>query len=56
MVHHGLSQLPGYFDELIVISRRLIATRPTAEVFQRETISAAFDHTFQLRQHIEEAG
>ena len=55
MVHHDLSSLREYFDDLMMINRRLIAFGPTEEVLTQENInqtfgkhSSLFEEVFQL--------
>lgn len=42
VVHHDLSTIRDYFDELILLNRDLIAQGPTAEVFTAELLQRAY--------------
>lgn len=47
IVHHDLSKVEHYFDELVVLNKELIAYGPVDEVFTVETLSKAYgDHLF----------
>ncbi|MFC4738139.1 metal ABC transporter ATP-binding protein [Bacillus daqingensis] len=50
VVHHDLSKVETYFDELILLNERLIAAGPVRESFRAETIKAAYgDHAAVLQ-------
>jgi ABC-type Mn2+/Zn2+ transport system ATPase subunit len=42
VVHHDLSTVPEYFDQVILINLRLIAYGKTREVFTQENIAKAY--------------
>jgi ABC-type Mn2+/Zn2+ transport system ATPase subunit len=42
VVHHDLSTVPEYFDQVILINQRLIAYGKTREVFTQENIAKAY--------------
>jgi len=42
VVHHDLSTIEEYFDRLILINMRLVATGPTAEVFIPELLKKTY--------------
>ncbi|NUO00037.1 MAG: metal ABC transporter ATP-binding protein [Saprospiraceae bacterium] len=42
VVHHDLSSVPEYFDEVILLNQRLIAAGPTATTFVKENIAQAY--------------
>lgn len=47
IVHHDLSKVEHYFDELVVLNKELIAYGPVDDVFTVETLSKAYgDHLF----------
>lgn len=47
IVHHDLSKVEHYFDELVVLNKELIAYGPVDEVFTVETLSKVYgDHLF----------
>ncbi len=42
VVHHDLSTVEQYFDQVIMINQRLVAFGPTASTFTKENIAAAY--------------
>ncbi|MEL7221821.1 MAG: metal ABC transporter ATP-binding protein [Bacteroidota bacterium] len=42
VVHHDLSTVPAYFDQVILLNQRLIAYGPTASTFTQENIAKAY--------------
>lgn len=42
VVHHDLSSVHAYFDQVILLNQRLIAYGPTQEVFVEENIAKAY--------------
>ncbi|NJP37695.1 metal ABC transporter ATP-binding protein [Alkalicoccus luteus] len=42
VVHHDLSKVETYFDELILLNGHLIASGPVQEAFRADTIKAAY--------------
>lgn len=42
VVHHDLSTVEQYFDQVIMINQRLIAFGPTVSTFTKENIAAAY--------------
>jgi len=42
VVHHDLSSVPDYFDEVILLNQRLIAAGPTETTFVKENIAQAY--------------
>jgi len=48
VVHHDLATVERYFDWAIVLNTCLIASGPTSEVFQAETISRAYGANYAL--------
>ena len=41
-VHHDLSTVPGYFDRVLLMNRRLVAEGPTATTFRRPLVAEAY--------------
>jgi len=41
-VHHDLATVPEYFDDVLLLNRRLIAAGPVGEVFTRENIERTY--------------
>lgn len=48
VVHHDLSKVKSYFDELILMNKELIAAGPVAKVFQRENMAKAYEQHLML--------
>jgi len=42
VVHHDLSTVPEYFDQVILLNQRLITYGKTKETFTQENISKAY--------------
>ena len=42
VVHHDLSTVPTYFDQVILLNQRLIAYGPTDQTFTQENIAKAY--------------
>lgn len=42
VVHHDLSKVKSYFDELVLINKELIDAGPVDKVFQRENMTKAY--------------
>lgn len=52
IVHHDLSKVTQYFDDLVLLNQRLIAAGPVNEVFNQTNLKAAYgDNIF-----VEESG
>lgn len=41
-VHHDLSTVPGYFDRVVLLNRRVIAEGATATTFNRDTLARTY--------------
>lgn len=48
VVHHDLSKVKSYFDELILINKVLIDAGPVNKVFQRENMEKAYHRELML--------
>lgn len=48
MVHHDLNSVQTYFDSMILLNVRLVASGPTAEVFNKQHIGQAYGKSFTL--------
>jgi len=48
VVHHDLSKVEDYFNELILINRQLIKSGPVQQVIQPELIQAAYNMDYTL--------
>ena len=42
VVHHDLSSVPYYFDQIVLINQRLVAVGKTADTFTQENIAKTF--------------
>lgn len=52
VVHHDLQTAPKYFDLLMLLNLRLIAFGPTAEVFAKEPLEAAYGGRLTLLSEV----
>ncbi|WP_144996071.1 metal ABC transporter ATP-binding protein [Polystyrenella longa] len=48
VVHHDLQTIPEYFDEIILLNMRLVATGPVQEVFTEENLRKTFGGKLSL--------
>ncbi|QTD41355.1 metal ABC transporter ATP-binding protein [Sporosarcina sp. Te-1] len=48
VVHHDLTKVKQYFDELVLINKSLIGAGPVKEVFQPENMTRAYQRPFSL--------
>lgn len=48
VVHHDLPTVEEYFDWVLILHTRLIASGPVADVFTRENLSRAFGRSYSL--------
>lgn len=48
VVHHDLNTVENYFDWLIVLNMRLIASGPTLEVFNADVLNEAYGKSYAL--------
>jgi manganese/zinc/iron transport system ATP- binding protein len=48
VVHHDLNQVDSYFDWVVVLNTRLVACGPTKEVFNSDTLNAAYGKSYAL--------
>lgn len=42
VVHHDLATIPAYFDQVVLMDKRVVATGPVSEVFTAENIEKTF--------------
>lgn len=49
IVHHDLSKVEEYFDELVILNKELIAQGKTKEVFNEKNLVAAFGESIFVR-------
>src|SRR5699024_1740256 len=50
IVHHNLTQVPSYFDDLIALNRTVVATGAVTEVFTPEVLAEAFPDAFAVAE------
>ena len=55
VVHHDLQTVPEYFDHLIMLNMRVVASGPTAEVFTRENLQKTYGGRLTLLDEAAEA-
>lgn len=48
VVHHDLSKVEAYFDEMILMNKELIDAGPVSKVFNFETMSKAYESDFGI--------
>src|SRR5690625_1557449 len=48
VVHHDLSKVEAYFDELILLNKEIIETGPVQEVIRPETMKKAYRMDFDI--------
>lgn len=48
VVHHDLTNVPSYFDWLIMLNMRLVASAPVLECFNSETLRQTYGHSYLL--------
>ena len=44
IVHHDLSKVPAYFDQILLLHRKLISFGKTEETFTKENLHATYGH------------
>ena len=49
VVHHDLSKVESYFDDLVLINKVLIEAGPVSKVFTFETMSSAYESDFGIK-------
>jgi len=48
IVHHDLTKVEQYFDEIILLNRKIIGAGPVREVMQQRLLSEAYQINFEL--------
>lgn len=56
VVHHDLQAVPEYFDHVVLLNQRLVASGPTEEVFTPENLRLAFGGQLALLQQAGQIG
>jgi manganese/zinc/iron transport system ATP- binding protein len=54
-VHHDLQTVPEYFDHVIMLNMRLVASGPVSEVFTRENLLQTFGGRLTILDQAAEA-
>lgn len=52
VVHHDLSKVKSYFDDVIMINKELYGAGPVNQVFQPESVKKCFNMTFTLSESL----
>lgn len=53
IIHHDLSKVEAYFDDIIMMNRRIVAMGPVSEIYNQANVEAAFSapgHFFMAAQ------
>ncbi|MGC4439633.1 metal ABC transporter ATP-binding protein, partial [Streptococcus suis] len=50
VVHHDLSKVSDYFDQVILLNRRLIAYGETSQVFNRSNLAKTYENQLPLEE------
>lgn len=53
VVHHDLAKIEDYFDELILLNKKLIQSGPVEDVFQQEFMMEAYQSDFPFMNKVE---
>ncbi|WP_432357973.1 metal ABC transporter ATP-binding protein [Sporosarcina sp. UB5] len=53
VVHHDLTKVKNYFDELVLINKQLIDAGPVQQVFQAENMTRAYERPFSMLNDLE---
>lgn len=52
MVHHDLETVRDYFDEVLLLNMRLVATGPVSQVFTRENLRRTYGGKLSLLDQV----
>ncbi|MEM1227488.1 MAG: ABC transporter ATP-binding protein [Planctomycetota bacterium] len=55
VIHHDLQSVPDYFDHVVLLNMRVVATGPTAEVFTSENLQKTYGGRLTLLDEVTEA-
>ncbi len=55
MIHHDLHTVPEYFDSVVLLNMRVVASGPTDEVFTRENLERTYGGRLTLLDEATEA-
>ena len=53
IVHHDLSKVSSYFDDIILLNKKMIASGPVSEVFTAENLSVAYERPIDANFSLE---
>lgn len=53
VVHHDLSTIKSYFDELVILNHKLIAAGPVSDVFKPDLVTQAYQIDFSILNTME---
>lgn len=53
IVHHDLSKVSTYFDDIILLNKKMIASGPVSEVFTAENLSIAYERPIDANFSLE---
>ncbi len=53
IVHHDLSKVSSYFDDVILLNKKMVASGPVSEVFTAENLSAAYERPIDANFSLE---
>src|SRR5699024_2306850 len=56
VVHHDLSKVSAYFNDLILLNKKLVASGPVEAVFNSENLSKTYRHPIAMDFNMEGAG
>jgi manganese/zinc/iron transport system ATP- binding protein len=51
VVHHDLATVSSYFDWVIMLNMRVVASGPTAEVFTEDNLRKTYGGRLELLDH-----
>lgn len=52
VVHHDLSKVEGFFDDIILINKELVGVGPVSEVFTSKLVEAAYEAPFSMLKNL----
>lgn len=56
VVHHDLSKVTSYFDDILLLNKELIASGPVKEVFNAENLSKTYERPLDTNFNLEVMG
>lgn len=52
VVHHDLSKVEGFFDDIILINKELVGVGPVSQVFTSKLVEAAYEALFSMLKNL----